>query len=112
MTDKTTSAMTLEEYNEYLDLIKEEKSLKYQLAKVRAKLAGYEIRERVIDDSLKRKELTIVIDHETECYVLDDGWFGVFRNGRPIWGNGQRANIDVEIARKMCPIVLGFEYEK
>ena len=109
MNDRNTLSMTIEEY---IDLIKEEKSLKYQLAKVRAKLAGYEIRERVIKDCLKRKELTIVIDSETECYVLDDGWFGVFRNGRPIWGNGQRANIAVEIARKMCPIVLGFEYEK
>lgn len=59
MTDRTTSAMTIENYNEYIDLIKEEKALKYQLAKVRAKLAGYEIRERVIDDSLKRKELTM-----------------------------------------------------
>ncbi len=107
-----TLAMTLEEYNIYLDLIKEEKSLKYQLAKVRAKLAGYEIRERIIEDSLNRRELTIVIDFETECYVLDDGWFGVFRNGRPIWGNGQRANIDVDIARIMCPIVLGIEYGK
>ena len=78
----------------------------FENIKQRAINAGYEVKERTIKDRNELEELTIFIDYETKCYVLSDGWFGAFRNGHPVWGNGQRANVDEEVANKLYPIIF------